>query len=481
MNLRIVRYITGWVIIFEGAFLLFPLITGLCYREYEICKVFALVILICVVCGMLLKGIRRRDLGELYIREGFACVSLSWIALGIFGALPFFISGEIPDYIDAVFEVISGLTTTGASILSDVECLSRASMFWRCFTHWIGGMGVFVFIMAILPMAGARNINLMKAESPGPSVSKFVPKMKDTAKLLYAIYIVITVVCIVSYLLSGMTVYEALTLSFGTVGTGGFGLYNDSMASFTPLQINLMTFFMIISGINYSVYFCIAVFNFKEIFSFEEVRYYLLIILASIVLIAKDILPMYGKINVAFRHSAFQVASIITTSGFSTADFDKWPELSKGIIVLLMIVGACAGSTGGGLKVSRVLILMKGVGREIQSIIHPQRVRKLYLDREPLSDETLRSTNAYAAIYAVILVASALLIAPDGLGLTSNLTAVLATLNNIGPGLKAVGPTQNFGIYSSFSKCVLIFDMLAGRLELFPILILLLPSCWKKY
>ena len=481
MNLKMVRYITGWVIMFEGAFLVAPLITGLCYKEYDICRIYALVIFICIAVGLLIKGIRRKDLGELYIREGFACVSLSWIALSLFGALPFFISGEIPKYVDAVFEVTSGLTTTGASIMSDVESLSRASMFWRCFTHWIGGMGVFVFIMAILPMAGARNINLMKAESPGPSVSKFVPKMKDTAMLLYIIYIVITVICIISYLLSGMTLYEALTLAFGTVGTGGFGLYNDSMASFTPLQQNLMTFFMIISGINYSVYFCIAVGNLKEIFSIEEVRYYLLIIFASVVAIAYNILPIYGNVGTSFRHSAFQVASIITTSGFSTADFDLWPEFAKGILVLLMVIGACAGSTGGGFKVSRVLILMKGVGKEISSIIHPQRVKKLYLDREPLQEETVRTTNAYAAIYAVILIISVMLITFDGFDLTSNLTAVLATLNNIGPGLNAVGPTQNFGVFSSFSKCVLIFDMLAGRLELFPILILLLPSCWRKY
>ena len=481
MNLRIVRYITGWVIIFEGAFLLFPLITGLCYGEYEICRIFALVIGICLLVGLLLKGIKKGELGELYIREGFACVSLSWIALAIFGALPFFLSGEIPVFTDAVFEVTSGLTTTGASIMADVESMSKASMFWRCFTHWIGGMGVFVFIMAILPMAGARNINLMKAESPGPSVSKFMPKIKDTAMLLYLIYIVITIVCIASYKLSGMTIYESFTLAFGTVGTGGFGIYNDSMASFTPLQQNLMTFFMIISGINYSVYFCILTGNLKEIFSFEEVRYYLLMIAVSVGLITWNILPLYRSIGVSLRHSAFQVASIITTSGFSTTDFNGWPEFSKGLVVLLMVVGACAGSTGGGLKVSRVLILMKGVGKEIRSIIHPQHVRKLYLDREPLSDEILRTTNAYAAIYAIILIFSVMLIAFDGFDLTTNLTAVLATLNNIGPGLNLVGPTQNFGIYSTFSKCVLIVDMLAGRLELFPILILFLPSCWRKY
>ncbi|MBO5551376.1 MAG: TrkH family potassium uptake protein [Lachnospiraceae bacterium] len=481
MNLRVVRYITGWVIIFEGGFLAFPLITGLLYREFDMCRIYALVMAICLAAGLVIKGIRRGEPGELYIREGFACVSLAWVALSLFGALPFYFSKEIPRYVDAVFEVTSGLTTTGASILSDVESLSRTSMFWRCFTHWIGGMGVFVFIMAILPMAGARNINLMKAESPGPTVSKFVPRMKDTAMLLYIIYIVITVIVIVSYYISGMTLYEAFTLAFGTVGTGGFGIYNDSMASFTPLQQNLMTFFMIISGINYSVYFCIAVGNLKEIFSFEEVRYYLLIIFAAIAAITYNILPLYGEAGTSLRHSAFQVASIITTSGFSTADFDLWPEFSKGIIVLLMIIGACAGSTGGGFKVSRVLILMKGVGKEISSIIHPQRVRKLYLDREPLPEETVRSTNAYAAVYIVILIVSVMLITFDGLDLTSNLTAVLAALNNIGPGLNAVGPARNFGVFSSFSKCVLIFDMLAGRLELFPILILLLPSCWRKY
>ncbi len=481
MNLRIVRYITGWVIIFEGVFLICPLITGVIYGEYDICRIYAAVIAICVAAGMLLKGVGNKNKGELYIREGFVCVSLSWIALSIFGALPFIISGEIPRPVDAVFEVASGLTTTGASILSDVEALSKASMFWRCFTHWIGGMGVFVFIMAILPMAGARNINLMKAESPGPSVSKLMPKMKDTAKLLYIIYIVITVICVLSYFFSGMRLYEALTLGFGTVGTGGFGLYNDSMASFTPLQQSLMTLFMIISGINYSVYFCIVMGNLKEILSFEEVRYYLLIIASSAIVIAWNIFPIYKSVGTSFRHSAFQVASIITTSGFSTTDFDLWPELSKGILVLLMILGACAGSTGGGFKVSRALILMKGARKEILSAIHPQRVKKIYLNGEPIDDEMVRAVDSYAAIYVVMIIISALILTLDGFDLTTNLTAVLATLNNIGPGLNAVGPTQNFGAFSTMSKSVLIFDMLAGRLELYPILILLLPSCWRRY
>ncbi|MBR1390862.1 MAG: TrkH family potassium uptake protein [Lachnospiraceae bacterium] len=482
MNLKIVRYIIGWVLIFEALFLLFPMAVGLLYHEYKICSSYMLTIVLCLLVGFLLKAGRSdfRD-GQVYIREGFASVALAWLFLSIFGCLPFVFTEEIPNFVDALFETVSGFTTTGASILSDVEALSRASLFWRSFTHWIGGMGVFVFIMAVLPMAGAHSINLMRAESPGPSVGKFVPKLQTSAMLLYLIYIGITVITIVSFLLSGMSLFDSFTMGFGTVGTGGFGIYNDSAASFTPLQQNLITLFMILSGINYNVYFCILAANFKEIFSFEEVRYYLLIIFTSIAMITWNIFPMYRSVRTSARHAAFQVASIITTSGFSTTDFDQWPELSRNILVLLMIVGACAGSTGGGIKVSRVLILIKSIGKEIRSIIHPERVKNLYLDEQPLLDETLKTTNAYAAIYAVLLIVSTLLVAVDNLDFTTNVTGVLATLNNIGPGLGQVGPTHSFAVYSSFSKCVFIFDMLAGRLELFPILILLLPSCWRKY
>ncbi|MCR5789229.1 MAG: TrkH family potassium uptake protein [Lachnospiraceae bacterium] len=482
MNLKIIRTIIGWILLFEAAFLLFPVSVGLFYHEYRVCLIYTGVALCCFLPGFVC--IRKKNeimVGQIYIREGFAAVSLSWIVLSAFGALPFVLTGEIPNFIDAMFETVSGFTTTGASIVSDVEALSRTSLFWRCFTHWIGGMGIFVFIMAVLPMLGSRSLNLIRAESPGPSVGKFLPKLQESSLLLYAIYIGLTMIGFICYLSSGMTPYEAATMIFGTVGTGGFGIYNDSIASFTPLQQNLMTVFMILSGVNYSVYFCILSGNLRQVFSYEEVRYYLLIILASILFISHNIYHMIGSFGTAVRHAAFQVASIITTSGFSTVDFDLWPEMSRNILVILMIIGACAGSTGGGFKVSRVLILVKSIGKEIQSIIHPQRIKKLYLDKVSLEEETIRSTSAYAAIYSIILLASCLLIAVDNLDFTTNFTAVLATLNNIGPGLSLVGPTHTFDVYSYFSKCVLIFDMLAGRLELFPVLILFSPACWRKY
>ena len=482
MNLRIVKYIIGWILVFEAAFLLFPVIAGLFYKEYRHCIVYIVTALLSLLSGLFLTRREKLDISDqIYIREGFAAVSLSWIVLSIVGALPFVFTGEIPNLIDALFETASGFTTTGASILSDVEALSRTSLFWRSFTHWIGGMGIFVFIMAVLPMTGARSLNLIRAESPGPTVGKFVPKLRQSSLLLYFLYILLTIIGLICFMLSGMPVFDAFTMIFGTMGTGGFGIYNDSAASFTPLQQNLITVFMILGGINYSVYFCIISGNFRQILSFEEVRWYLLIIIASTIIITCDILNMFGSAVTALRHAAFQVASIITTSGFSTVDFDRWPGLSRNIIVVLMIIGACAGSTGGGFKVSRVLILIKSVSKEIHSIIHPQRIKKLYLDKMSLSEETIRSVSAYTAVYIVIIIASCMLIAPDELDFTTNFTAVLATVNNIGPGLSLVGPSHNFDVYSYFSKCVLISDMIAGRLELFPILILFSPSCWRKY
>ncbi len=481
MNIGIVRFIIGWMLEFEAAFLLLPTLVGVIYREVRISLVFLATSIICLLAGFLLKQ-RRPKRRDLYTREGFAAVALSWLTMSAFGALPFFLTEEIPNYIDALFETASGFTTTGASILTNVEALSHASLFWRSFTHWIGGMGVFVFIMAILPlMGGGTTINLMRAESTGPSVGKLVPRVKDTAKILYEIYIGLTVIGTIVFCLCGMNLYEALTIIFGTVGTGGFSIYSDSVMRFSPLAQNMITLFMILSGVNYMAYFCLISRRIKDVFAIEEVRWYLGIVFGSGAIITWNIHKLYPNIWDSLRHAFFQVGSIITTTGFSSADFDRWPELSKMILVLLMFIGACAGSTGGGIKVARIIILCKTIRKELAVMIHPRVVKKIKVDGRPLPHETLRATNVFIAVYSFIFFSSVLLVSIDNFDFTTNFTAVAATLNNIGPGLAGVGPTQNFSLFSPLSKCVLIFDMVAGRLELFPMMILLAPSNWKKY
>ncbi|MBE5882831.1 MAG: TrkH family potassium uptake protein [Lachnospiraceae bacterium] len=480
MNFAIVRYIIGFILQFEAAFMLLPGLVGICYGEVKEAIIYFLIALLCLICGFLLRMKRPKQM-QLFTREGFASVALSWLIMSFFGALPFVITGEIPHFIDALFETISGFTTTGASILSDVEALSHTSLFWRSFTHWIGGMGVFMFIMAILPMMGGSTMNLMKAESPGPSVNKLVPRVKDTAKILYQLYIGITVLEVLVLCLCGMPIFDALTTTFGTVGTGGFGIYNDSIGGYSPLIQIVITVFMILSGVNYMVYFYLLSRHFKEAFSIEEVRWYFLIILGSIAIIVWDCHSLYSSLSDNLRHAAFQVGSIITTSGFSTVDFNAWPQLSKTVLIILMFVGACAGSTGGGIKVSRIVILFKAFQKELSMMIHPRMIKKIKMDGHIIPHETLRSTNVFMSVYFLILFLSILLIGIDEYDFTTNFTAVAATLNNIGPGLELVGPTQNFSLFSPFSKCVLMFDMLAGRLELFPMLIILRPACWKKY
>lgn len=480
MNFSIVRYICGWLLEFEAAFLLLPAMVGILYKESYPALAFLGTALLSLLCGFLLKCIHPKRM-DLYTREGFATVALGWLVISIFGAIPFVMTGEIPHFIDALFETVSGFTTTGASILTDVEVLSHASLFWRSFSHWIGGMGVFVFIMAILPLMGGSTMNLMRAESPGPSVGKLMPRVQDTAKILYTIYLGLTVIGTIVFLFCGLNLFEALTTIFGTVGTGGFGIYNTSVGDFSPAAQNAITVFMILSGINYTAYFLLLCGQIKEAVTNEEVRAYLLIILGSVALIAWDIHRLYPTLEESLRHAFFQVGSIITTTGFSTVDFDTWPQFSKTILIILMFIGACSGSTGGGMKVSRILILLKSIRNELSLMIHPRLVRKIKLDNHSLTAETLRSTNVYISVYFIILFASVLLISVDGFGFTTNFTAVAATLNNIGPGLEMVGPTQNFSIFTPLSKCILIFDMLAGRLELFPMLIIFVPSCWKKY
>lgn len=479
MNYSAVKYILSYVLMIEGALLLFPFIVGVLYMEQKSVW-YLLVAVICIVLGVL--GTRHKPKNAMfYFKEGCLATAASWITLSIFGSLPLILTGEYPSYVDALFEIVSGFTTTGATVLSDVECLCHATLFWRAFTHWIGGMGVLVFLLMIIPMSGGSNMNLMRAESPGPSVSKLVPRVRDTAKILYGLYMAITVLGVIMLCLCGMPLFDSLCTTFGSVGTGGFGVKNSSIGGYSPLIQNAVTILMILSGVNYTVYFCLLSRQFKEAFSIEEVRWYFLIIFASALTIAWNIRPLYATLGETLRHSFFQVGTIITTTGFATTDFNMWPQLSKTILLLLMMIGACAGSTGGGIKVSRVLILFKAIRKELSMMIHPRMVKKIKMDGHNLSHETLRSTNVYMTAYFIVLFVSLLIVCLDEYDLSTNFTAVLATLNNIGPGLELVGPTQNFALFSPLSKCVLMFDMLAGRLELFPMLVILLPSCWKKY
>ena len=478
MNYSMVLYILGYILKFESAFLMLPALVSLIYQERAGIP-FVITAAICLVLGIVFTH-KKPSSSTVYTREGFVTVALSWIVMSIFGAIPFVGNGDIPYYVDALFETVSGFTTAGSSILSDVESLSHASLFWRSFSHWIGGMGVFVFIMSILPLMGGSTINLMKAESPGPSVSRLVPHIKDTAKILYGIYLAITLLEIVILCALGMPLFESLLTSFGTTGTGGFGFRNDSFASFSPAIQNTVTTFMILSGINYTFYFCILSRRIKDAFRIEEVRWYLFLIFASVGMITYNIRPLYANTRDALRNAFFQVGAIITTTGYSTADFDMWPALSQTILVTLMFVGACAGSTGGGMKVSRLVILFKTIRKELSLIIHPREIRKIRMDGHVVEHSTLRSTNVFLVIYFILLMLSTLIISLDEFDFTTNFTAVVSCLNNIGPGLNRVGPAQNFSIFSPLSKIVLIFDMLAGRLELFPLMILFMPSTWRK-
>lgn len=397
------------------------------------------------------------------------------------GALPFIFSGSIPNPVDAIFETVSGFTTTGASILADVEILPHCVLIWRSFTHWIGGMGVLVFILSLLPLTGGYHMNLMKAESPGPSVSKLVPKVQSTAKILYGIYFVMTVIQIILLLLGGMPLFDSLCAAFGTAGTGGLGIKSDSMAGYSTYLQVVITIFMILFGINFNAYFLLITRKFAQAFKMEEVRYYLGIIAIAVLIITCNIYHMYGSVSESLQQAAFQVGSIITTTGYATTDFNLWPEISRTILVMLMFIGACAGSTGGGIKVSRILILCKTIRKELHIFLHPNAVKKIKMNGKVIPHEVLRSTNIFIIVYILIIAGSIFLIAFDDFDLITNFTAVTATFNNIGPGLELVGPIGNFGMFSWFSKIVLTFDMLAGRLEIFPLLLLFVRDTWKKF
>ncbi len=479
MNKKIIIYLLGWILIIEAVFMLFPCIVALIYKETSGIW-FAAVMAVCGGIGLVCIHKKPENL-VFFAKEGFVSVSLSWIVLSFFGALPFYLSGEIPRFEDAMFEIISGFTTTGASILTDVESLSKCMIMWRSVTHWIGGMGVLVFILSILPLAGGYNMYIMKAESPGPSVGKLVPKVRTTAKILYKIYLFMTVLQILLLLIGGMPLFDSLAISFGTAGTGGFGIKNDSMAFYNSYYLQgVVTVFMILFGINFNVYYLFLIRHPKEAFRCEEARAYLGIIAGSILLITLNIRGSFENIFSAFHHAAFQVGSIITTTGYSTVDFDLWPEFSKGILVVLMFIGACAGSTGGGFKVSRVVILLKAIKKELGSLIHPRSVKILKLEGKPIEHNVMRSINTFLGAYILIFTSSVLVVSLDNFDLTTNFTAVAATFNNIGPGLGGAGPLQNFSHFSPLSKMVMMFDMLAGRLEVFPMLLLFAPSTWKN-
>ena len=479
MNFQIILYILGWILEICAALMILPAVTAVIYHEIS---GFSFLITMAVCCFIGLIIIRKKPKNRVfYTREGLVTVSLSWIVLSITGAVPFVLSGSIPHPIDALFETVSGFTTTGASILNDVECLPHCVMIWRSFSHWIGGMGILVFILCLLPLTGGYQMNLMKAESPGPSVSRFVPKVRSTAIILYQIYMLLTLLEIGFLLAGGMNLFQTLCTAFGTAGTGGFGFYNSSFASFGSYIQIVVTVFMILFGINFNVYFLFTIRRFRPALLIEELRYYLGVIAIAIVIITINVFSLFPSLGDAIKHVAFQVASIITTTGFSTTDFDTWPGFSKTILVLLMFCGACAGSTGGGIKVSRLAILFKTVRKEIQIYLHPNAVKKIKMDGKVIVHEVVRATNIFMVTYIFIFSLSVLLVSLDNLDLTTNFTAVAATFNNIGPGLSKVGPTCSFALFSPLSKIVLIFDMLAGRLEIFPVLMLFVPSTWRKF
>ncbi len=479
MNYGVIIHILGWVLSCEAVCMLLPLICAMCCDRANIIT-FVVCIAICLCSGaiMICKAPKKRDL---YAKEGFTVVALSWIIMSLFGALPFYISGAIPNFVDALFETVSGFTTTGASILANVEEMPKSLLFWRSFTHWIGGMGVLVFLVAILPLSGGNNLHLIRAESTGPAVSKLVPRVRSTAKILYGIYTVFTIIQIILLLLGGMSLFEALTTAFGTAGTGGFGTRNSSMADFSPYIQYVVAIFMIMFGVDFSFYYGLLMLRGEtKIKISDEIKTYFLIIAISTLIIGINTGNMFSGIEETFRHSLFQVGSIITTTGFATTDFDLWPELSKMVLVALMFIGACAGSTGGGIKVSRIIIALKTVVKELKITAHPMRTHKITMNGRMVEHETIRATNVFLVSYAVIFALSALIISLDNMSFTSNFTAVAATLNNIGPGLAEVGPTRNFAEYSQLSKLVFIFNMLVGRLEIFPMLILFSPQTWRK-
>ena len=479
MNRRMILNTVGLMLKVEAALLLLPAIAALIYGESCLWSIL-ISAAISLAAGFALTLLSRPKSQVIYAREGFITVALAWVAVSAVGALPFYISREIPSYIDAFFETVSGFTTTGASILANVEVMSRGLLFWRSFTHWVGGMGVLVFVMALVPSVTDRSIHIMRAEMPGPVVGKLMPRARDTASILYKIYVGMTLAQIILMWAGGMPLYESIVHAFGTAGTGGFGVKADSIAGYSPYLQWVITVFMLLFGINFNLYYLLLIRRFRAAAQSSECWYYLGIVGVCIALITANIMPLYNNFREALRLSAFQVASIVTTTGYATADFNLWPQFSKAILLLLMIMGACAGSTGGGLKVSRAVMLFKMVGKEIRHLLHPRSVNSVRFEGKHVDGATLKSVSSYFVIYIICILAICLILSLEPFDLETNLSATLACFNNIGPGLAAVGPASNYAAYSPLSKLVLSLAMLLGRLEIYPLLLTLSPATWMK-
>ena len=486
MNYRMIGRINAFILLIEGIFMIPAVIFSLVDRDFSVTKGFLITMGAIVVFAGILLLITRKAKSGFYAREGLVCVGLGWILISLFGSCPYWISGQIPNFANALFETVSGLTTTGASVVSSVESLARATNYWRCFTHWLGGMGVLVFLLAVAPIGEQSEgftMHLLRAESPGPSVGKLVPRMRRTAAILYVIYILLTLLNFLFLVCGEMSAFDALCTSFATAGTGGFGVRNDSIASYSPYIQNVCTIFMLLFGVNFSCYYLILLRQVKNVLKDEEFRMYWFVVIGSTALITWNLFraAAYSTFGETLRHAAFQVSSIITTTGFSTTNFDVWPTFSKAVLLCLMTIGACAGSTGGGFKFARLLLILKALKRNISQLLHPNSVKVIHVNGRQVDEKTISNTNAFLVAYVAILITSFLLLCIDNVSVMTGFTAVLACMNNVGPGLEAVGPTSNYASLSILSKVVLIIDMLAGRLEIFPILILFNRRTWKKY
>lgn len=483
MNYKVIGRFISKILIVEAIFMIPALFISIFDGDNRASLSFVFSIFITLGVSAILFVACRGAKQRFFAKEGMVCVGIGWIALSLLGCLPFYISGEIPKFIDALFEMVSGFTTTGASILPEVEKLSRGIIYWRSFSHWLGGMGVLVFLLAVVPADGRSNrftMHILRAESPGPNVGKLAPRMRDTAKILYLLYVFLTVLNILFLLIGKMPLFDAVCTAFGTAGTGGFGIKNDSMAGYSSYIQNVCTIFMLLFGVNFSCYYLILLKKFRTVLKDGELRLYIGLVICSIAAITVNITHLFGNVKEALHHASFTVASIITTTGFSTEDFDMWPNFSKAILLILMMIGACAGSTGGGFKCGRLLLLIKSVRRGIRKTINPNKVEVIRNNGNTISEKMIDSINIYFAVYFLIILVSFLAVSLDGFSITTNFSAVVACFNNIGPGLDLVGPSCNYGIFNGFSKIILIIDMLAGRLEIFPILILFSKETWGR-